>query len=209
MTANLNHKQQVLYSTATEADKRFRRVKLEAAAEAQRIVDESIAQAKAERDLAVRRAFDGGVRKAFFRRKDGGLHTTNPRAIDDVLAATEHLVEQEAAVTEAVQVAEGGARYRLEGEVLVITAPRDEVDAIVQRNGLEMAPDYEVRASGVRNGRLVLVTESSVPIIDPETGEPELNMFNNPAIEAHPAVTWFHQGDNEAKAVTFYQENAA
>lgn len=191
MTTALSPRQTALYAAATEADKRYRQVKLDAHAEAQRIVEQAVAQALAERDMAVRRAFDAGVRKALFRRRDGGLHTTNQDAINQVLARTEHFAELDAAVEEAVVEATGGARYAIDADGhLVITPPTEELQAIAGR--LDLEADTVVPASArfvrTRFGKLDPVDGVSIP----------------GTIDRNPAVMWAAQPEHEAAALAWW-----
>jgi hypothetical protein len=146
--------------------------------------------------MAVRRAFDAGVRKSFFRRRDGGLHTTNQDAINQVLARTEHFAELDAAVEEAVVEAEGGARFEVNaaGE-LVITPPADELAVLTKR--LDMEEDTVVPTSA-------RFTRTKFGKLDPVEG-----MSIPGTIDRNPVVVWALEAENQARALAWWSELTA
>lgn len=199
MAQKLNHAQQVAYEEATAADKRWRQVKLEAHAEAQKIVDEMIQQAATARDVAVRRAYDKGVRKAFFRKKEGGLHTTNQDEINKILARTEHLAELHAEAAEAAAEAAGMARYAVDADgYLWITPPADQLATVVAEvNANPMAafePDTVIPESArferTRFGKLNPIDGATIP----------------GTYDRNPVVMWLARDSHEADALAWLSD---
>lgn len=191
----LRPEQQVALREATTANRTYRDAAKTLHEKHRQIVEAELAGLLAHSDRMVRRAIDMGVPKARFRSSDEGLHTSNPYAIDQVLARTESEAQAEAVVTEAVRQ-DGGNQYRIDADGLFwITPPTEDVDDLAERLDLEFdtVTPYSARFRITPTGRLDAVDGVQIP----------------GTIDRNPVVMWAYKTENETAALAWYAANTA